>query len=291
MSVMTHSHSQSLVAARPQRSPTMIALGILTTWLTLTAAGFAGLSALRRAGAREDAEAGLTPSGTRRRRSPTFTDPDPEGPAAMNPIVSERSRRTSWRPCCESSSASGRRPRHRASPMSDGPNRVAPTQLPPCRSCLPRREPSPRSRRVLLAGADERSRAMLRAEFGATLPPSHQVGGGRRRRRSARARGAQPHGDSRRRSRRRRRGVTDAHARSPPSRVAGDLRRGSRSRPSRGPAADRRPARSAPVPGRTGARARAGWATGSQRLALAPLSAIEQSGPPRPPVSCSNRLG
>jgi hypothetical protein len=36
----------------------MIALGLLTTWLTLTAAGFAGLSALRRAGAREDADAG-----------------------------------------------------------------------------------------------------------------------------------------------------------------------------------------------------------------------------------------
>jgi hypothetical protein len=40
----------------------MIALGILTTWLILTAAGFAGLSALRRAGAREDAEASLTPA-------------------------------------------------------------------------------------------------------------------------------------------------------------------------------------------------------------------------------------
>lgn len=37
----------------------MIALGILTAWLTLTAAGFAGLSALRRAGAREDADASL----------------------------------------------------------------------------------------------------------------------------------------------------------------------------------------------------------------------------------------
>ncbi|HEY2282365.1 MAG TPA: hypothetical protein VGH60_02305 [Solirubrobacteraceae bacterium] len=37
----------------------MIALGILTAWLTLTAAGFAGLSALRRADAREDADAGL----------------------------------------------------------------------------------------------------------------------------------------------------------------------------------------------------------------------------------------
>lgn len=35
----------------------MIALGILTTWLTLTAAGFVGLSALRNLGAREDADA------------------------------------------------------------------------------------------------------------------------------------------------------------------------------------------------------------------------------------------
>jgi hypothetical protein len=38
----------------------MTALGIITTWLTLTGAGFAGLSALRRAGAREGIEAGLT---------------------------------------------------------------------------------------------------------------------------------------------------------------------------------------------------------------------------------------
>jgi hypothetical protein len=37
----------------------MIVLGILTTWLTLTAAGFAGLSALRRIGAREDADTSL----------------------------------------------------------------------------------------------------------------------------------------------------------------------------------------------------------------------------------------
>ena len=50
----------------------MIALGILTTWLTLTAAGFAGLSALRRTGAREDAyDASLVAAG---RRTPTFTD-------------------------------------------------------------------------------------------------------------------------------------------------------------------------------------------------------------------------
>lgn len=41
----------------------MIALGILTAWLTFTAAGFAGLSALRRAGAREDSDAGLTGTG------------------------------------------------------------------------------------------------------------------------------------------------------------------------------------------------------------------------------------
>jgi hypothetical protein len=49
----------------------MIALGILTTWLTLTAAGFAGLSALRRASAREDTyDASLMLAG---RRTPTFT--------------------------------------------------------------------------------------------------------------------------------------------------------------------------------------------------------------------------
>jgi hypothetical protein len=56
----------------------MIALGILTTWLTLTAAGFAGLSALRRASAREDTyAASLMPAGRRTptwRRTPTFTD-------------------------------------------------------------------------------------------------------------------------------------------------------------------------------------------------------------------------
>jgi hypothetical protein len=41
----------------------MIVTGIiLTTWLTLTAAGFTGLSALDRARAREAAEADLTPS-------------------------------------------------------------------------------------------------------------------------------------------------------------------------------------------------------------------------------------
>jgi hypothetical protein len=40
----------------------MIAVSIFTTWLTLTAAGFAGLSVLRRAGAREAIEASLTPS-------------------------------------------------------------------------------------------------------------------------------------------------------------------------------------------------------------------------------------
>ncbi len=38
----------------------MIAIPIFTTWLTLTAAGFAGLSALARAGARESAEAEQT---------------------------------------------------------------------------------------------------------------------------------------------------------------------------------------------------------------------------------------
>lgn len=42
----------------------MIAL-ILTSWLALTVAGFVGLSALRRAGVREEAEAGLAPSAHR----------------------------------------------------------------------------------------------------------------------------------------------------------------------------------------------------------------------------------
>jgi hypothetical protein len=49
----------------------MIALGLLTTWLTLTAAGFAGLSALRRAGAREDEyDESPVPAG---RQTPTRT--------------------------------------------------------------------------------------------------------------------------------------------------------------------------------------------------------------------------
>jgi hypothetical protein len=37
----------------------MIALDILTTWLAMTAAGFAGLSALGRVGMREEVEADL----------------------------------------------------------------------------------------------------------------------------------------------------------------------------------------------------------------------------------------
>jgi hypothetical protein len=40
----------------------MIAIGIVTTWLILTAAGFAGLSALGRAGAREELQASLMPA-------------------------------------------------------------------------------------------------------------------------------------------------------------------------------------------------------------------------------------
>ena len=59
----------------------MIAIGILTTWLTLTAAGFAGLSALRRAGAREEAEAGgLTVAA---RLAPAFTDARVSIPRAL----------------------------------------------------------------------------------------------------------------------------------------------------------------------------------------------------------------
>jgi hypothetical protein len=40
----------------------MIAIGILSTWLLLTAAGFMGLSALVRAGVREEVEATQVPS-------------------------------------------------------------------------------------------------------------------------------------------------------------------------------------------------------------------------------------
>jgi hypothetical protein len=38
----------------------MIAVGILSTWLILTGAGFMGLSVLARAGEREEMEASLT---------------------------------------------------------------------------------------------------------------------------------------------------------------------------------------------------------------------------------------
>jgi hypothetical protein len=58
----------------------MIAIGILTTWLTLTAAGFAGLSALRRAGAREDADASPLPAG---RPAPGFADARVSIPKAL----------------------------------------------------------------------------------------------------------------------------------------------------------------------------------------------------------------
>ena len=66
----------------------MIAIGILTTWLTLTAAGFAGLSALGRIGAREDVQARRTPHRRASTRAGRRADPDPEGAAAMSPIVS-----------------------------------------------------------------------------------------------------------------------------------------------------------------------------------------------------------
>jgi hypothetical protein len=58
----------------------MIALGILTTWLTLTAAGFFGLSALRRAGVREDTDAGQMPSD---RLGPMFADARASIPKAI----------------------------------------------------------------------------------------------------------------------------------------------------------------------------------------------------------------
>jgi hypothetical protein len=58
----------------------MIALVILTAWLTLTAAGFAGLSALRRAGAREASEAHPTRLG---HSTPTLIDARMSVPKAL----------------------------------------------------------------------------------------------------------------------------------------------------------------------------------------------------------------
>ena len=63
----------------------MIAIGILTTWLTLTAAGFAGLSALSRAGARESVEADLMFSESWR-----FSDPSAALADARIPIPNAR---------------------------------------------------------------------------------------------------------------------------------------------------------------------------------------------------------
>ncbi len=60
----------------------MIAIPILTAWLTLTAAGFAGLSALGRAGEREHVEAGL-PSA---RESWSVPDPSAALAGARIPI-------------------------------------------------------------------------------------------------------------------------------------------------------------------------------------------------------------
>jgi hypothetical protein len=57
----------------------MIAAGILSTWLILTAAGFMGLSVLARAGEREEIEASpteyeLAPSTLAKTRPPVFKE-------------------------------------------------------------------------------------------------------------------------------------------------------------------------------------------------------------------------
>ena len=84
----------------------------------------------------------------------------------MTGIVSERSRRDSRRPVL--------RVLDRGERSAFADERVDGTESsrPELRLVGDRgREPAPRVAPVLLAGADERSRAMLRAEFGATLPP------------------------------------------------------------------------------------------------------------------------
>jgi hypothetical protein len=83
----------------------------------------------------------------------------------MNPIVFDRSHQESRRPVL--------RVLDRAQRSASAEERANETdsRRPELRLIADRgREPSPRVAPVLLAGADERSRAMLRAEFGATLP-------------------------------------------------------------------------------------------------------------------------
>jgi hypothetical protein len=86
----------------------------------------------------------------------------------MNPIVSERSQQGSRRPVLrvidrgERSASAGER-------MNGTESRGPELRLVADRARRDH-EPAPRVAPVLLAGADERGRAMLRAEFGATLP-------------------------------------------------------------------------------------------------------------------------
>ena len=193
----------------------MIALGILTTWLTLTAAGFAGLSALGRVGAREDARdeprrrSEHSDAGVRRR-----ADPDPEGAAAMSPIVSPRSPRALPRPAlrCWTGSGEPREPLADRTALDTERAAQAGTADRHRGGASRRRAPAPGAarRRGRAAARDRCARSSARR--------CRRAPRSARRTMSPRCWSAprQPHGDPRRRSRRRRRGVADAPARPPP---------------------------------------------------------------------------
>jgi CheY-like chemotaxis protein len=85
----------------------------------------------------------------------------------MNLIASEQSRQGSRHPVLRVLDRGERSASPADEPMNGTESRRPELQLVADRG----REPSPRVAPVLLAGADERSRALLRAEFGATLPP------------------------------------------------------------------------------------------------------------------------
>jgi uncharacterized protein YbjT (DUF2867 family) len=86
----------------------------------------------------------------------------------MNPIVSEWSRQESRRPVLRVLDR-GERSAF-ADERMDGTESRRPELRLVANRARRDHEPAPRIAPVLLAGADEHSRAMLRAEFGATLP-------------------------------------------------------------------------------------------------------------------------
>ncbi|HEY2535561.1 MAG TPA: hypothetical protein VGI24_01090 [Solirubrobacteraceae bacterium] len=84
----------------------------------------------------------------------------------MNPIVSEELRREPRRPILRLLDRG-----ERSTSSEERLDRTDPRRTEPRLVADGGREPSPRAAPMLLAGADAQCRAILRAEFGATLPP------------------------------------------------------------------------------------------------------------------------